>query len=169
MVPLTISKAFKLILFFPQMVCWNFSSRNLDFYKGFHLWTIDCVTVFQGLLCCGQEKLELVHEPLQGPHLEAKSGCQLSNAWVARFLSGPLVYDVVPQLPQKHFFPWMDVKFLSWGTSYATINVYITYVFYLNCQIYWYKIIHSIIVLFSQCLSDLRWCLLSLTFQSLCS
>lgn len=90
MVPLTISKASKLILFFPQMVCWNFSSRNLDFYKGFHLWTIDCVTVFQGLLCCGQEKLELVHEPLQGPHLGPKSGCQLPNAWVAQIPPRPL-------------------------------------------------------------------------------
>lgn len=53
--------------FFAPVMCWRFSTVNLVSHKDslFHGWLFKIV--LQGLLDLGQDGLETVHGPLQGP------------------------------------------------------------------------------------------------------
>ena len=52
----------------------------------------------------------------QGPQLGPRSAYLLPNTWVGETSPGFLgVWCWIPQLPQRHFCPWMDTKLLLLG------------------------------------------------------
>lgn len=76
----TLSNASKLFFFFlVPLLCWNFSTENLDFHKGslIHGWLSE--TVFSRGSTHSQEGLEPVHRPLQSPQTGPRSVCLLSS------------------------------------------------------------------------------------------
>lgn len=91
---------------------WDLVAGNLDFHKDFfHLWVIFWVSDLQGLLHHSQEGLSRF---MGGCRIYSQDRCLciLANAHVGD-ISGFLgIWCYSPQLLEKHFYPWMDVKLL---------------------------------------------------------
>ena len=89
---------------FYSVVCWNFSPRNLEFHKGSHVHGWLPKIVFSRGSHSVAEGLEPFHEPLHGPQLSLP---QHTGGWDS---SQAVIGCRIPQLPQRDFCPWMDVK-----------------------------------------------------------
>lgn len=106
------SSASKLVNFlsFLPMVCRNFCSGSLDFHKG------SLVSVFRAAWTA--PRLGLVHRLLQCPQPGPQSVCLLPDAQLCETSPESLsIWCWIPQLPQRHFYPWMCAKFLLSGRT----------------------------------------------------
>lgn len=76
------------LYFFALVECWNFSSRNLEFCKGFLI----CRYLLKSVFSRGhsQKVLESVHRLLLVPHPTLVSVCLLPDAQVDETPSGSL-------------------------------------------------------------------------------
>lgn len=81
------------------MVCWKFSPRNL----GVLHWWLPKIVISRGSQSVA-EGLEPLHEPLHGPELSLP---RHTGGWDS---SQAVIGCRIPQLPQRDFCPWMDVK-----------------------------------------------------------
>lgn len=96
----------QLTFFFASTLCWNFSTRNLDFCKSSYPWVIVYDVVLQGLPGFpGPGRARVKQRPLQGPHPGLRSVCLLPDTQGTRHHPGPLTYGAGSHSSHKGWMP----------------------------------------------------------------